>query len=33
MDWTEVTIFTTTEGIWPVTNLLIKCNSLNLSVH
>ena len=22
MDWTEVTIFTTTEGIWPVTNLL-----------
>lgn len=22
MDWTEVTIFTTTEGVWPVTNLL-----------
>ncbi len=22
MDWTEVTIYTTTEGIWPVTNLL-----------
>lgn len=22
MDWTEVTIFTSTEGVWPVTNLL-----------
>ena len=22
LDWTEVTIFTSTEGVWPVTNLL-----------